>query len=296
MDPKFNSLLAVVEHGNFTKAAKSLNLTQPAVSQHISQLENELNIHIFNKVGNTIIPTNEGEILIKYARRIRSLYKELQTKISDEKKQARSLKIGVSHSSEGNIIPQVLAEIARNSSGTTISIYSDAISNLYEKLSNYEIDLAVVEGKVSSSKFSKILLDSDSLVVVMSKENELASKQAININDLLKEKLILRTNSSATRTLFISQLESIGLEIDDFNVVLEMDNTSAIKDLVGKGIGVAVLPKSVCFNEIKNKTLIAKPIQDFNLLTEINLVFNKNSSYEDVIDEIVKTYSELRNI
>lgn len=292
-DVRLNSLLAVTEYKNFTKAAKSLNLTQPAVSQHINQLEQMYGVKIFNKAGNTIIPTTSGEILIKYARRMKGLCKELDTKISDEKKFSKSLNVGITHSSEGNIIPLVLAELGNQNDGTTIKFYSDSINNLYEKLLNFEIDLAVVEGKVINSKFSKVLLDTDSLVAVLSKDNPLSQKTVLTLNDLEKEKLILRTSNSATRNLFISQLEDKDMTLDDFNVVLEIDNTSAIKDLVSHNIGVSILPKSVCYNEIKNKTLVTRPIQDLNMSTEINLVFTKTFENNSILDNLIKTYQEL---
>ena len=158
---------------------------------------------------------------------------------------------------------------------------------------NFEIDLAVVEGKVVHSKLSKVLLDTDSLVAVMSKENPLAGKSIISISDLQKEKLILRTSNSATRSLFISQIEDKDLTLDDFNVILEIDNTSAIKDLVSHNMGVAILPRSVCYNEIKEKTLVATPIQDMNMSTEINLVFTKNFENNSILENVMKTYREL---
>ena len=107
LDNKLETLLAVNEFKSFTTAAKILNLTQPAVSQHISQLEKEYNIKIFNKNGSDLILTTQGEILIKYARRLKSLSKEAITKISDEKKEARLIRVGITHSLEGNLIPQV---------------------------------------------------------------------------------------------------------------------------------------------------------------------------------------------
>ena len=85
IDQKFITFLAVCQYRNFTVAAKQLNLTQPAISQHIKQLESELDITIFNRTNNELKLTNEGNILLKYARRIASLYKDLETKIEDEK-------------------------------------------------------------------------------------------------------------------------------------------------------------------------------------------------------------------
>lgn len=292
-DSKFITLLTVSELKNYTLAAKKLNLTQPAVSQHIRQLENELNIRIFNRVGSDLKITPEGSILIKYARRITSLYKELETKLSDEKKHARTLTIGITHTAESNIVAEVLAEFCSRNKGTKIKIISDSIKNLYDKLSTYEIDMAVVEGKVTEKKYSSVLLDTDSLVAVMSANNPLAKNKIINVNDLKREKMILRSKQSGTRSLFVSQLGNMNISIDEFNVILEIDNIATIKDLVQKGAGVSVLPKSVCFSEMKNHSLAILPIENMTMIREMNIVFMDDFVSHSTLDEILSIYREL---
>ena len=74
INPKLYSLLKVVETGSFTRAADQLSLTQPAVSQHIHSLETELNVKIFDRTGNEMHVTHEGEVVIKYAKRMLALY------------------------------------------------------------------------------------------------------------------------------------------------------------------------------------------------------------------------------
>lgn len=293
-DVKLVSLLAASELKNFTLAAKKLNLTQPAVSQHIKQLENELNIKIFNRVGNDLKITPEGEILLKYARRIVSLYHELASKLKDEKMHAKSLIIGITHTSESNIVAEVLANYCANNKGTKIKIVSDTIKNLYDKLSTYEIDLAFVEGKVTEKKYSSVLLDTDYLVAVMSLDNPLAKQKIVNINDLKKEKMILRSKQSGTRNLFVSQLMNMDMSIDEFNVILEIDNIATIKDLIRKGSGVSVLPRSVCFSELKDHSLAILPIENMNMIRETNIVFMKDFISQEIVDNILSIYHQYK--
>ena len=293
VDPKLETLIVVSEMKNYSAAARALNLTQPAVSQHISALEKEFDIRIFNRTGNNISITPLGEILVRYARQMVSISKELATKIDDEKKQTKSLTIGITHSSEGNLVPEVLATLTKHNPRMTIKIVSDTIRNLYDKLSTYEIDLAVVEGKYSDDRYSNVLLDTDSIVAVMSKDNPLSNYEVLNIDQIKKERLILRTSTSATRNLFAAQLEANNMSLDDFNVILEMDNTAAIKELVKKNIGMSILPKSVVLTELKEKSLIALPIENMNMITEINLAFLKNYPNRNIIDELVRLYHKI---
>ena len=172
-------------------AAKKLNLTQPAISQHIRQLETELNIKIFNRVGAELKITPEGEILVKYARRIVSMYADLESRLKDLKRHSKTLTIGITHTAESNIVAEVLASYSLSNKGTKIKIISDTIKNLYDKLSTYEIDFAFVEGKVTEKKYSSILLDTDHLVAVMNLNNPLAKNKIVDINDLKKEKMMV---------------------------------------------------------------------------------------------------------
>ena len=293
LDQKFKTLLKIAEVKNFTTAANELGLTQPAASQHIKVLEDEYNIKIFNKANKELKITEEGQVLIKYAKRIASLYKELELKIDDERKQKKSLVVGVSHTSESNAIAEVLATYCAKNKGTRIKIISNTIKNLYDKLQSYEIDLAIVEGVIPSKKYNSLLLDTDSLVAVLANDNHLANNKIININDLKNENLILRSTNSQTTALFEASLNNVNLSLNDFNVILELDNIATIKDLVSHNRGISILPKSACYHEIKNNTLQIRPIANFNMSRQINLIFPKNFEYEYILNDIVSIYNNL---
>ncbi len=292
-DTKLISLLAVNELKNYTLAAKKLNLTQPAISQHIRQLETELNIKIFNRVGSELKITPEGEILVKYARRIVSMYADLESRLKDLKRHSKTLTIGITHTAESNIVAEVLASYSLSNKGTKIKIISDTIKNLYDKLSTYEIDFAFVEGKVTEKKYSSILLDTDHLVAAMNLNNPLAKNKIVDINDLKKEKMILRSKQSGTRSLFVTQLANMNMSIDEFNVIMEIDNIATIKDLIRKGVGVSVLPRSVCFSELKDHSLAILPIENVDMIREMNVVFVKDFVSMDILDDIISIYREM---
>ena len=292
IDNELLTLLSVAENKTYTAAAKALNLTQPAISQHIRLLEQEYGIRIFVRVGNEAVPTDDGAILIKYARRIQSLYSDMERKIADNKKHAKSLVVGITHTSESNIIPEVLADYSTMRKGSHISIISDSIRNLYDKLSTYEIDLAVVEGKVPSRKFSSVLLDTDSLVAVMSNSNPLAKKKILTVEDIKKERMIVRSSTSGTSSLFYAELEAEHIAIDDFNIILEIDAVSTIKALVQKDLGISVLPKSACYEELRAHTLTVRPIENLNMIRELSLVFLKDFVDPELLDDLTSLYHQ----
>ncbi|MEG2677869.1 MAG: LysR family transcriptional regulator, partial [Oscillospiraceae bacterium] len=157
IDAKLVTLLKVNELHNFTRAAEQLSLTQPAVSQHIRQLERELGVKLFNRSDSELKLTAEGETVVLYAKRICSLYENLTEKLSDEKKSATKLTVGITHTAESNIVAEVLAKYCRENDGLCIKIITDSINNLYDKLNSYELDLAIVEGPVTDAKYNSLL-------------------------------------------------------------------------------------------------------------------------------------------
>lgn len=293
IDPKLYSLLAVVEFGNYTRAAEHLSLTQPAVTHHMKQLEKELDIRIFNRIGNRIKPTNEGVILIDYARRSIALYETMNQGILDEKKRFRRLTVGITPTAESNAVAEVLGEYSARNPGTKITIITEYINNLYNMLKNYEVDLVVSEGQVQDENINSLLLDTDSLVLVLSSSHPLAKKNMITVKELKELPLILRSPSSDTRNLFRAHLESHNMSLDDFNVILEIDNIGTIKNLVRREIGASILSRSVCLDELKKGILSVLPIENLSMVREINVLYHHDFRHEDLLQNILKEYNKM---
>ena len=286
------SLIAVADTKNFTKAASMLSLTQPAISHHISQLEEELGVSLFIRKKSGLELTPEGEIAVRYARRMNVLYNKLRKDLLDIENQPAKLCIGITHTAESNLTAETLARCSSETSGLSIMIVTDTINNLYARLENYELDLAIVEGTGSPQAFSSLVLNTDFLVCVMSAENSLASKAMITLSELKREPLILRLPSSATRMQFDAELRAMNDSPDNYNIIIEVDNIATIKDLVRKNLGISVLPQSACLKELRKGNLVALPIENLSMARETRLVYNKDFSRMDILQTITGTYRD----
>ena len=100
LDNKTETLIAVAEQKNFTRAAEALSLTQPAVSHQISQLEQSLGAKLFNRKKGELTLTQEGEIAVRYARILTSMDQKMHMEIADSKRNIKNLRIGLTHTSE----------------------------------------------------------------------------------------------------------------------------------------------------------------------------------------------------
>lgn len=294
VDSKLLTLVTLAEKKNFTKTAEALSLTQPAVSHQIKQLENELNTTLVIRTKNEVIFTEEGKIAVIFAKKILGLYAKMTSSMNDQENHITNLRIGITHTSESNIMMVVLAKVSALMDDLNITIITDTINNLYDKLENYEIDLAIIEGKVNTEKYNSLLLDTDSLVCILSEENKLSKKGALTLEDLKKEKMILRLPDSATRTLFDSTLVSMNESVRHFNVILEVDNIDTIKSLVRKNLGISILAKSACLDEINKGKLKALPIENLSMIRETNIVYKKTFDYSKILETIYSTYQKLK--
>ena len=99
LDSNMDTLLAAAECRNFTRAAKQLSLTQPAVSHQIQRLEEELGAPLFLRGSGGLKLTPQGEIAVKYAKRFKALYGKMRTEIENSERGTTRLRVGITHTS-----------------------------------------------------------------------------------------------------------------------------------------------------------------------------------------------------
>lgn len=293
IDQKLLSFMKIVDTNSFTKAADSLALTQPAVSQHIRNLEEELGVKLFIRSHNQLRLTANGKIVDKYARRLLAISNNLIQSLQDEKDNVSSLTVGITHSVESSQIVEALAEYSNQSKGLTIKVVTDTVENLHRMIRNYELDFLIINGKLKDPKLNYMTMDTDCLVLAVSPSHRLATKNTVTLEELKKEKLILRLPTSNTISLFDQALNQNNLSVGDFDVVLEMDNIATIKDLIRQNFGVSVLSKSACMDEIRKGKLIGLPIENLSLIRDINIIYPKDYENLQTIQDIVELYNRL---
>ena len=293
IDLKIKTLLTVAEEKNFTKAANKLNLTQPAVSHQIKELEDELQEQLFIRKKGDIIPTPIGDIVLNYARKFVAMHNKMLDDIKHNHK--INIKLGITHTAESNKITEIIGSYLINDPGLSVTIITDTTNNLYKMVENYELDLAIVDNK-KNVKLNYLPLDTDYLVCVVNNNSPLAKKKIVTLKELKKENLILRLDSSYTRKLFESTLESINESINSFKIILELDNIETIKDLVRKDMGVSILAKNTCIDEVNRKKLTILPIENLSMVRKNYIIYTDYFNYIDNVKELINHYNKEMHI
>lgn len=292
IDYRVRTLLTACEQGSFVAAAKVLCITQPAVSQQIRSLEEDLGVRVFDRGNGKLNLTPQGEIVLRCAKKMAGLESMLRADLDDSVTMADHLIIGITHTAESNPIAEALARFCAENPGFSIKIITDSISNLYNKLITYELDLAIVTERRQGDDLRFLQLDTDYLVLAVSPTHPFAKRSEVTLDELRQERMILRLPNSATRNQLTVHLESNNMSINDFNVILEVDNLATIKDLIRRDFGVSILPKSVCLDEIRKKKMVVLPIENLSVMREFNIAYRSDFSHMDILKQMVHLYNE----
>ncbi|MBL4938352.1 LysR family transcriptional regulator [Clostridium sp. YIM B02515] len=287
LDVRLITFITVARIKSFTKAAEILNLTQPAVSQHIKYLEEYYGVGLIKKTGKEIDLTEEGLILYKYAKELEILYRNLETEIRNKSGIHKSYKVGASMTVGGYVLPYILAEYKREHPNTDMLLQVNNTEEIISKLLNRKLDLALVEGNFDRNKFSYKKFKDDEMVLAVSDKHEFAKKDKVSIEEILKGELIIREKGSGTREIFENMLKELGYDINSFNPYMELGSISAIKSLVEENLGYTIISKETIKRELKQGGIKIVPIEGMQIYREFNFIYLKGSN-EKFINEFIK--------
>lgn len=282
MDIRLETFITVAKIKSFTKASEILNITQPAVSQHIKFLEDYYGVVFIKKSGKTIKLTEEGKILYKYAIELDSIYRNIDTEFRNKNNINKTYYVGASMTIGEYILPYILAEYKNCYKNIDILLQVNNTEEIIQKLLNRKIDLALIEGDFNKDKFKYSKYKDDELILIVSHMHEFAKYKNIDMDEILKGNLILREKGSGTREIFENKLLEMGYELKDFKPYMELGSITAIKSLVEANLGYSIISKETVKNEIASGKIKIVPIKGLKIFREFNFVYLKDSDEEFV--------------
>ncbi len=287
MDIRLETFITVAKIKNFTKASEILNITQPAVSQHIKFLEEYYGVIFIKKSGKTMKLTEEGKILYKHAVELDRIYKNIESEFRNKDNINKTYYLGASMTIGGYILPYILAEYKNCYKNIDILLQVNNTEEIIQKLLNMQIDLALIEGNFDRKKFKYTKYKDDELVLAVSHLHLFAKRKSVNIDEVLKGNLILREKGSGTREIFENNLLEMGYELKDFKPYMELGSITAIKSLVEANLGYSIISKETVKKEIASGKIKTVHIKGLKIFREFNFVYLKDSDEEFVKNFIV---------
>ncbi len=284
----------VAEQESFSKAAKALHLSQPAVSTHIKNLEGFYSGQLFERTSHGVVLTKMGEIFYTYAKRLLALQDEMEQQIACLlSKECKQVIVGASTTIGNVALPCTIYMFKEEYPEVNISLDIANTEDVVRKVLANEVDIGVIEGYPTSPLCAQ-LVTSDELVVIVP-PNHTLREDSITLSDFLKLPIILREDGSATREILSAGLEQQGYSMNDLNVIIEMSTISAIKSAVEAGMGAAVVPSMEIRKEVYLKTLRVLKIQELPLPITYHLVYPEYKSLSSTTKRFIKFLTDAEN-
>lgn len=263
MDFRLKVFYTVATRLSFTKAATEMFITQPAISKHVQELEEQYNIKLFNRNGSKISLTTAGEILLKHTKNIFEVYREIDFDMSTLINQRKGLlRLGASTTISQYIIPPLLARFHQKLEDVKVSLLNGNTEQIENALLKQEIEIGIVEGQ-SKNKFIKYTqFLKDELVLVCNSSNPLVGLNEVNQEDLKRMNFLVREQGSGTLEVIEYALKPFKIKLSDLKIEMQLGSTESIKSYLMNSNCVAFISIHAIEKELQNNELSILDIKD----------------------------------
>jgi len=254
----------VASEGSFTRAARSLGVTQPTLSAQVKALEDDYGLALFDRRGRGIVTTPLGERLLEITRRMFLLEDEAGELLA----QARDLTTGhlrVGADGPYHVVP-FLASFAARYPAIHISLSIGNSEEVLESLVQYRTDVAVVADIAEDPRLERILCAEHRLVAFVPRRHLWARRRGVRLGDFEDQPVVLRETGSKTRQLFELAIATAKVHP---RVVMEIESREAVREAVAAGLGIGVVSEAEFGHDGR---LVAVPVTDAELGTREYIV------------------------
>lgn len=246
---------------SFTKAAETLHMTQPAVTFQVKQLEESFNTRLFDRTHNKIALTEAGRLVYSFADQILEKYEKMTSEVRDLTGEvAGSLVIGASTTIAEYMLPLLLGAFKKKFADVTIRLQVGNTDAIVSMIENNMIDLGLVEAPVKNKNLEVDVCRIDEMQLICPPDHPLAKRKSVTVEDIRKYPFIVREEGSGSRSVINTYIREQGLNVNDFNIVMELGAPEAIKMAVEAEVGLAIVSRTTLLKELKLETLTAVPL------------------------------------
>lgn len=298
---KLEIFAAVVQEGSFSAAAKRLFITQPAVSQHIQDLETVLGTTLINRHRRGAVLTEAGRTLYDYTSKILELVAQAEAAVTDvERLASGQITIGATPGISSYLLPEWVSKFRQRFPNLAISLQTNITTDIANGVTNNSLNLGFVEGEldgVATQHLGRLILREIVLLVVLHPNHPLAQRASILPESLNNQPLLTRQPHSRTRVWIDSLLARYQIKPQ---IVGEYDNLEAIKQSVLANTGITILPDYSIEREVSMGLLKALPLDGVALSREITLLWDKRHPFTPVaramLNHLQEQFPNIRTI
>ncbi len=274
--PHLETFAKAAELSSFTAAARSLGLTQAAISQRIQALEKALRTPLFQRQGGHVLLTEAGHRLYDYALRILALHREAMEQVTGSVTPLTGeLALAASSVPGEHLLPELLAAFQERFPHLQVKASVTDTQNVLQQVEQGLVHLGLVGGKKDSPHLEFRPLGSDPLALIVSARHPWKARKHVTLAQLAAQPLILREAGSGSRWCLEQALIAAGKSLRDFRVTLELGSNEAIKEALLRGSSAAVLSLRAVQKEIDAGELCALPISGLVLARDLFVTWDR---------------------
>ncbi len=239
---QLRAVIAVAEYASFTRAAKALNLSQPALTVQVRMLEDELGLRLFDRTTRNVSLTRVGRELEPELRRI---LRDLDTLLDDTMQLSRMgggiVRIAVLPSFASSLLPDVIANFRALHPDTGFTLHDVIASGAAELTLSEEVDLGITGGPIEDAELELLLSSVDRMHAVFLAGHALDEGVSLTLAAVARHPLVLMSRSTSVRAVVDAALAAQGLAAE---IAAEATYMSTAVGMVRAGMGVAILPET----------------------------------------------------
>lgn len=295
---QMEALILLVEERSFSRAAKRMLLTQPALTKNIRNLEDFLGAKVVHRSNAGVTLTPEGKILYDYAQRIVRLRREAASKIQQlHENSGGDIYLSASTIPATYILPRALSEFKKNHSDIRVFIKTEDSEEVMNMVLDREVEIGCIGKKPLNRKLIGQPVWDDRLILVVSRHHRWIKKGSIDVSEMMREPFVLREKGSATRDVFESYLkENKSISLSQLNVCGELGSSEAIKEAVIAGLGVSVLSGHAVTRELASRLLFEIPIEGCRIERKFHLIYLKQFEFRKAHRIFVNFLKDYRTV
>ncbi len=283
-------LVTVARERSFSRAAEVLDRTQPAISQAIRRLEAEVGERLFDRSSKDGTLTFAGEVLLAYAKQMLNLRHSAELALT-EMRDLRHGKVSISANEHTvfYLLP-VIEEFRRRHPLIKIEVQRGVASRIPKQITAREVELGVISFTPNDDSIRAVPVMDDELVFVVSPSHEFASRREVSVKELGDQIFVAHNAPSPYRRRVIEAFEKHKTKL---NIAIELPSLEAIKRMVERGVGVALVPRLSANAEIASGRLKALSVKGLKLERKLNIVYRRNSELSHAAKEFLAVAREL---
>ncbi|MBQ2829669.1 MAG: LysR family transcriptional regulator [Oscillospiraceae bacterium] len=269
------TFLKVTELQNFSKAAEALDYSQSAVTVQIQQLERELGVKLFDRIGKNVTITQYGRDFISYARDVVAAVSRAGSFATKKTELAGQVTVGAIESLLTTTFKDLLPAFHREFPGVNTRVYVGSVADIGERLSKNELDVIyTLDEQTVNPLYVRLFEKEESIVVVANKAHPLTARAELTLEDIVGEQFVLLDKNTRYRQLFDTELARKNLSVRPF---LEMDSVVMVLRLLSENADyLTVVPRYAAQRSIHKNDLAILPVTDCNMRQWRQILYHKS--------------------